>query len=89
MSKFVEERTKPYPGKKNTKQWCRGKVNTFHDVDVKFTTLTGYSAKPRILVQFCKNCGKNIDIYYGFSNEKKKPWVIDFLEKKGATKENA
>lgn len=30
----MRERVKSLPGKKNTKEWCRGKVGRYHEVEV-------------------------------------------------------
>jgi hypothetical protein len=31
----LRDRVKSLPGKKNTREWCRGKVGRYHDVEVR------------------------------------------------------
>jgi hypothetical protein len=88
VPKHTNDRIRNGPAKRDRKAWCRGKVGVPHKYKTTtYAALKGYDPHKGIyqgwLVQYCIECGKELDKYYPpfFSRRDKlvPAWAEQFL----------
>lgn len=88
---FDDENQRPYPGKKDKNRWCKGKIGKEHSLQVaKYSDIKQRYANLKVgkhvfganwYLQYCKSCGKEINIYYSFQKKNKPQWLVDYLKR--------
>ena len=75
--------------RKDTKRWCKGKEGIEHEPVVYTCKELHMYDFDNWLVLTCKNCGKNLELYFPFGKEKKQnppEWVKEYRAAKKLAK---